>query len=296
MLKRVALFIITNLAVIFILSIVLQLLGVQPYLTQKGINYQALLIFASVFGFGGAFISLLMSKWMAKMAMGVQIIKQPRNADESWLINTVQKLAKQVGVGMPEVGIYQSPDPNAFATGASRNNALVAVSSGLLQNMTQDEVEAVLGHEMSHVANGDMVTLTLLQGILNTFVIFFARIAAYIVSQAVSRNDDSGAVGGGVYFLVAIVFQIVFGILASMIVMWFSRFREFRADKGSAKLLGRDKMIKALQRLEQCYDMTTDEKPTSIAAFQISAHSKFGRLFASHPPLKARIEALQKMG
>lgn len=294
MFKRIGLFIITNLAVIFILSIVLQLLGVQPYLTQKGINYQALLIFAAVFGFGGAFISLLMSKFMAKMMMGVKVIKQPSNADESWLINTIQKLSKQVGVGMPEVGIYQSPEPNAFATGASRNKALVAVSTGLLQNMSQDEVEAVLGHEMSHVGNGDMITLTLLQGILNTFVIFFARIAAYLVSQALSRSDD-GEVGGGVYFLVAIVFQIIFGILASMIVMRFSRYREFRADAGSAKLLGKDKMIKALQRLEQCYDIPSDDKVTSMAAFKISAHSKFGRLFASHPPLKERIEALQKL-
>jgi heat shock protein HtpX len=293
MIKRIFLFLATNMAVIFVLSIVLKILGVQPYLTQRGINYESLLIFSVIFGFGGSFISLLMSKFMAKMAMGVKVITDPRNSEEIWLMNVVKKLAQEAGVGMPDVGIYESPEPNAFATGASRNHALVAVSSGLLQAMTQDEIEAVLGHELSHVANGDMITLTLLQGVLNTFVIFFARIAAYLVSQFLSRDENS-APSEGVYFLVMMVFQIVFGILASLIVMWFSRYREFRADAGSAKMLGREKMIAALKRLEQCYSIPDDKKGESFAAFKISGHSKFGRLFASHPPLQDRINALMK--
>lgn len=297
MFKRIALFIATNIAVIALLSIVLNLLGVQPYLTQRGIDYKALLAFAAIFGFGGAIISLLLSKVMAKMAMGVQIIKQPRTQEENWLINTVARIAKQAGVGMPEVGIYNSADPNAFATGWNRNKALVAVSSGMLSSMSPEEIEGVLGHELSHVANGDMVTLTLVQGVVNTFVIFFARVAAFVVAQALSRGDDrEGGMSYLVYNLVVIVFQIIFGILASMIVMWFSRHREYRADAGSAKLLGREKMIMALRKLQQCYEKpaSKDAEITSIAAFQISAHSKFGRLFASHPPLEDRIKALSE--
>lgn len=293
MFKRISLFVFTNLAVILVLSIVLKILGIQPYLTQHGIQYQSLLIFATIFGFGGAFISLLLSKYMAKMAMGVKVITSPRTAEETWLLNTVQKLAHQVGVNMPEVGIYQSPEPNAFATGASRHHALLAVSSGLLQSMSGEEVEAVLGHEISHVANGDMITLTLLQGVLNTFVIFFARVAAYLVAQFLSRDENSN-ISDGIYFLIIILFQIIFGILASLIVMWFSRYREFRADAGSARLLGKDKMIHALQRLAQCYNIPEDKRGESFAAFKISAHSKFGRLFASHPPLEERIKVLQK--
>jgi len=293
MMKRIGLLVLTNIAIIFVLSIVLQLLGVQPYLQKQGINYQALLIFAAIFGFGGAFISLLMSKFIAKMSFGLKIIKQPRSSEESWLINTIERLSKQAGVGMPEVAIYQSPEPNAFATGANRNNALVAVSSGLLENMSKDEVEGVLGHELTHVANGDMVTLTLIQGVLNTFVIFFARIAAYLAAQFFSR-DDSNGISQGIYFLMVILFQIIFGILASIVVMWFSRRREFRADAGSAKLVGRGKMIAALKKLAQCYDMPADPRGESMTAFKISSHSKIGALFASHPPLKDRIKALQQ--
>ena len=281
----------SNIAIVFVLSIVLNLLGVQPYLAKQGINYQSLLVFAAIFGFGGAFISLLMSKFIAKMSFSIKLINQPQSPDEIWLINTIQRLVKQAKIGMPEVGIYQSPEPNAFATGASRNKALVAVSTGLLQAMTRDEVEGVLAHEISHIVNGDMVTLTLIQGVLNTFVIFFARIAAYAAAQFFSRDDDGG-MSQGIYFLMVILFQIVFGILATVVVMWFSRKREFRADAGSAKLVGKTKMIAALQKLAQCYDMPADPRGASIAAFKISAHSKVGALFASHPPLAERIKAL----
>lgn len=294
MLKRIFLFLMTNLAVIFVLSIVLHLLGVQPYLEAKGINYQALFLFSLIFGFGGAFISLLMSKWMAKMAMGVKVIKTPASTEEAWLVKTVHQLAEKAGVGLPEVGIYDSQEPNAFATGASRHKALVAVSTGLLRAMSTDEVEAVLGHELSHVANGDMITLTLLQGVLNTFVIFFARVAAYVVTQFFSRDEES-EVGSGIYFLVMIVFQIVFGILASLIVMAFSRYREFRADAGSAKLLGPKKMIAALECLGRYMDFPADKKGEAFTAFKISGHGKFLKWFASHPPLSERIAALKAM-
>ncbi len=300
MFKRVLLFVLTNLAVILLLSIILSLLGVNTYVSKQGLDYRALLIFAAVFGFGGAFISLFLSKFIAKMSMGVKVIQTPSGATEIWLVNTVRRIAERVGVGMPEVGIYDSPAPNAFATGWNRNKALVAVSSGLFQAMTQDEIEGVLGHELSHVANGDMVTLTLLQGVLNTFVIFFARVAAFFVTRALSRDEtsDSG-VGGFTYYLIAFVFQIVFGILATMIVMWFSRYREFRADAGSAKLLGKQKMIMALQKLQQVSEQPVvvaaeKQMAPAMAAMQISSgHSILG-LFASHPPLAKRIEVLQR--
>lgn len=300
MFKRVLLFVLTNLAVILLLSIILSLLGVSGYVSPQGINYRDLLIFAAVFGFGGAFISLFLSKLIARMSMGVKVIKTPTGSTEIWLVDTVRRIAEKVGVGMPEVGIYDNAAPNAFATGWNRNNALVAVSSGLFQVMTQDEIEGVLGHELSHVANGDMVTLTLIQGVLNTFVIFFARVAAFFVTRALSRDEDSDSgIGGFTYYLIAMVFQIIFGILATMIVMWFSRYREFRADAGSARLLGKQKMIMALQKLQQISEQPAvieAEKQTApaMAAMQISSgHSILG-LFASHPPLAKRIEVLQR--
>lgn len=300
MFKRVFLFVLTNLAVILLLSIILSLLGVSGYVNMQGIDYRALLIFATVFGFGGAFISLLMSKFIAKMGLGVNVIKTPNGANEMWLVDTVRRIAEKVGVGMPEVGIYDNASPNAFATGWNRNNSLVAVSTGLFQVMTRDEIEGVLGHELSHVANGDMVTLTLIQGVLNTFVIFFARVAAFFVTRALSRdeNSDSG-IGGFTYYLIAFIFQIIFGILATMIVMWFSRYREFRADAGSAKLLGKQKMIMALQKLQQVSEQPAvveaeKQMKPAMAAMQISSgHSILG-LFASHPPLAKRIEVLQR--
>lgn len=288
--KRVFLFLATNLAVIAVLSVVASLLGVNQWLTANGLNYQALLGFAAVFGFGGAFISLAISKKMAKWTMKVQVIEKPRNSSEAWLVQTVQRQARQAGIGMPEVGVFQSPDPNAFATGMSRNNALVAVSSGLLERMSQDEVEAVLGHEISHVANGDMVTLTLIQGVVNTFVIFMARAIGYVIDKAVFKNDRGVGVG---YMLTVFVLEIVFGILASTIVAWFSRQREFRADAGGARLAGVSKMIGALQRLQAAH--TPSQLPAQMQAFGINSGAGGGlrALFMTHPPLEVRIEALK---
>ncbi|MBI2382969.1 MAG: protease HtpX [Gammaproteobacteria bacterium] len=291
--KRVLLFLATNLAVIVVLSFVASLLGVNRWLTAQGMNYEALLAFAAVFGFGGAFISLLISKPMAKWTTGAQIITQPRNSAESWLLATIQRQAQQAGIGMPEVAVYESPDPNAFATGANRNNALVAVSTGLLRNMSQDEVEAVLGHEISHVANGDMVTLTLIQGVVNTFVIFLARVVGYFIDQVVLRrgsSEEASAPGIGYMFTVMIL-EIVFGVLASMIVAWFSRQREFRADAGGAHLAGRRKMIAALERLKAAHELPS-QLPEQMKAFGIRGAS-VAKLFMSHPPLEARIAALQ---
>lgn len=299
MAKRVLLFVMTNIGVLVIFSVIMHLFNIGPMLQQHGLNYTALLIYSAVFGFLGSFVSLFLSKTMAKMSMGVQIINRTQaSGDSAWLIGVVEKLANNVGLRMPEVGIYDSPEPNAFATGWNRNNALVAVSTGLLRAMSRDEIEAVLGHEISHVANGDMVTLTLIQGILNTFVLFFARIAAFFVSQALSRNEDSqpGFVNNMVFFLVEIAFQIVFGILASIIVMWFSRFREYRADAGSAKLLGPSKMILALKKLQQMQDGVEDNRAPSFEAMKISGHRRrhgFLALLASHPPLEDRIKALE---
>lgn len=294
--KRVLIFLLTNIAVIAVISIILSIFNIQPYLSQHGLNYTSLLIYAAVIGFTGSFISLFISKWMAKFAYGVKIIEQPKNDRETWIKNTIADLAKRMNIGMPEVGIYDSPEPNAFATGWNRNNALVAVSSGLLDTMDQDGVEGVLGHEMSHVSNGDMVTLTLIQGVVNTFVIFFARIAAYAVTQALRGEDRNGS-STAIYYITAIVFQIIFGILATMIVMWFSRLREFRADSGSAKYVGKDKMIKSLESLKTFVDKphVDDDRAPSMAAFKISGKKSIMALFASHPPLEDRIKALKNL-
>jgi heat shock protein HtpX len=289
--KRILLFLATNLAIIVVLSIVAQVLGLDRYLAANGGNLGGLLVFAALFGFGGAFISLAISKWMAKRAMGVRVIQQPQSSTEQWLVETVRRQAKAAGIGMPEVGIFDSPEPNAFATGARRDNALVAVSTGLLQRMTQNEAEAVLGHEISHVANGDMVTLTLIQGVVNTFVIFLARIIGNIVDRTVFRSEDGR---GPAYFISVIAAEIVLGILASMIVMWFSRYREFRADRGGATLSGRENMISALERLKAVHEPL----PAQLAAFGISAGDGpkgFRRLFMSHPPLNERIAALKQL-
>lgn len=295
--KRIVLFLLTNLAVVVVLGIVLQLIGVDRLLAQNGIglNWQALLVFAAVFGMGGSFISLALSKWMARMGTGAHVIEQPANAQELWLVNTVKRLARQAGIGVPEVAVYESPMMNAFATGARRDHALVAVSTGLLTGMAQDEIEAVLGHEITHVANGDMVTLALIQGVVNTFVIFAARVVGYIVDRSILRSDSERGYGLG-YFATVIVAEIVFGILASIIVFWFSRQREFRADRGGAKLTGTDKMIGALETLGRSYGQT--ELPQQLAAFGISGHARGGiaRLFMSHPPLQERIAALRAMG
>jgi len=291
MFKRVALFIATNLAVILVLSIVLRLLGVDSILDEQqvGIDYQSLLILSAVIGFGGSFISLAISKWMAKRSTGARVITQPSNSAESWLISTVQRQAQQAGIDMPEVAVYDSPDMNAFATGARRNSALVAVSTGLLQGMKKDEVEAVLAHEISHVANGDMITLTLIQGVVNTFVIFLSRLVGHFVDRVILRNESGHGLG---YFAATIAAQIVLGILASTIVMWVSRKREFRADAGSAKLNGREPMINALARLESG---APSQLPEAMRAFGI-AGGKPGimKLFMSHPPISERIEALRR--
>jgi heat shock protein HtpX len=294
MFKRIALFLATNLAVLLVLSVVLRLLGVDRILDESGsdLDYQSLLILSLVIGFGGSFISLAMSKWMAKRSTGARVITNPANSSESWLINTVQRLAQNAGVDMPEVAIYDSPDMNAFATGARRNSALVAVSTGLLRGMQQDEVEAVLAHEISHVANGDMVTLTLVQGVVNTFVIFLSRVIGHIVDRVVLKNDRGHGIG---YFVSVIAAQILLGILASMIVMWVSRHREFRADAGSARLVGSRKMIDALARLDRGQPAAL---PEALQAFGISGkkpHGGFARLFMSHPPIAERIEALQRL-
>jgi heat shock protein HtpX len=284
----------TNIAVLFVLSISMRLLGVDQMLASQGIGMQmnGLLIMAAIIGFGGSFISLAISKWMAKRSMGVQLISRPQNATESWLLATVERQAQQAGIGMPEVGIFHSPSPNAFATGMNRNNALVAVSSGLLQNMTQDEVEAVLGHEVSHVANGDMVTMGLLQGVLNTFVIFLSRLIGTAVDRIVFKNERGFGIG---YWVVSIVAELVLGIFAAMIASWFSRRREFRADAGGAALAGKQKMINALRRL-QMGQQQQEDMPGELAAFGISGSLKHGLagLLMSHPPLEKRIQALQE--
>ncbi len=288
--KRIFLFLATNIAIVLVLSVVLSLFGFDGYLTQNGLDMGQLLVFCAVFGMGGSFISLLLSKWMAKRAMGAQVITDPKDPTSQWLLNTVQNLARQRGIGMPEVAIFDSPEPNAFATGASKNNALVAVSTGLLRNMNKQEVEAVIGHEISHVSNGDMVTLTLIQGVLNTFVMFLARVVGYAIDKAVFRNERDG-VGIG-YFVTVIVAQIVFGVLASIIVMWFSRKREFRADAGGAELAGRDNMINALEALKRPTE--PQGLPEQMAAFGVSGgRSKWGAMFMSHPPLDERIAALK---
>lgn len=291
MIKRVALFLATNLAVLLVLSVVLRLLGVDSVLDERGvgIDYESLLILSLVIGFGGSFISLAMSKWMAKRATGARVIAQPGNASESWLLSTVERQARQAGIEMPEVAIYDAPDMNAFATGARRNAALIAVSTGLLRSMPQDEVEAVLAHEVSHVANGDMVTLALVQGVVNTFVIFLSRVVGHFVDRVILRNEQGYGLG---YFGAVIVAQLVLGILASIVVMWVSRRREFRADAGSASLNGREPMIRALSRLQSGQP---GRLPESLEAFGISAGKRpMMHWFMSHPPIPARIAALQK--
>jgi heat shock protein HtpX len=291
--KRVFLFLATNLAVMVVLSIVVSMLGANRWLTANGLNLEMLLVFSAIFGMGGAFISLAMSKFIAKMSVGARVIEKPQNSMESWLVSTVGRLARQAEIGMPEVAIYDSPDVNAFATGMTKNSSLVAVSTGLLRSMSQDEAEAVLGHEISHISNGDMVTLTLIQGVVNTFVIFMARVIGYVIDKAVFRNERG--VGAG-YFLTVIVLEIVFGIIASMIVAWFSRYREFRADAGGARLAGTSKMIGALQRLQAVH--TPSQLPQQMQAFGINSGKGQGlrALFMSHPPLEERIAALQAGG
>ncbi len=285
--KRVLLFLLTNVAVMVVLSITLSALGVNRFLTANGLNLGMLLVFSAVVGFTGSFISLLMSKPIAKWSTGAHVIDAPQGADELWLVNTVKKLADKSGIGMPEVAVYEG-EPNAFATGAFRNSSLVAVSTGLLQSMTKEEVEAVLAHEVAHVANGDMVTLTLIQGVVNTFVVFLARIVGYFVDKTVFRTERG--VGPG-YYITVVVCEIVFGILASVIVMWFSRQREFRADAGAAAYLGTPRpMVAALRRLG---GLAPGELPKSFQASGISDKAGFMALFSSHPPIEARIAALE---
>lgn len=288
---RIVLFLATNLAILLVLGVVMNL--VLPALGVEPTQYQGLFIFAALFGFGGAFISLAMSKWLAKRSVGAQVINQPRNSTEQWLVNTIATQARKAGIPMPEVAIYDSPEPNAFATGASKKSSLVAVSTGLLRSMTQDEVEAVLAHEVSHIANGDMVTLTLIQGVVNTFVIFFARVIAGVIDNATRSNSQNGqGLGGLAYFGIVMVLELVFGILASIIVMWFSRQREFRADAGSASIVGKQKMIAALRRLQGAQESTLDG---SMMAFGIQSKRSFSELFMSHPPLAKRIRALENL-
>ncbi|MCW5605612.1 MAG: protease HtpX [Burkholderiales bacterium] len=291
--KRIFLFLVTNLAIIAVLSVTLRLLGVDSMLDQQGvgIDFRSLLILSGVIGFGGSLISLAMSKWTAKRMTGAHVIEVPANATESWLVNTVKRQAQVAGIGMPEVAIYDAPEVNAFATGWNRNNALVAVSTGLLNNMSRDEAEAVLGHEVSHVANGDMVTLALIQGVVNTFVVFLSRVIGVLVDRIVFKVERGH---GPAFFITVIVAQLVLGILASIIVMWFSRQREFRADAGGAKLAGRNKMIAALERLKVNHEQPA-QLPDQMAAFGISGGVGRGLkyLFMSHPPLDERIAALR---
>ena len=285
--KRIVLFLLTNLAVGLVLTVVLSLLGVDRYLAGSGLNVMALGIYSVIVGFAGSFISLLMSKTIAKFSMGVHVIEAPQTADEQWIVSTVHRIADKAGIGRPEVGIYEG-DPNAFATGAFKNSALVAVSTGLLQSMTREEVEAVLGHEVGHVANGDMVTLTLIQGVVNTFVVFLSRVVGYVVDKAVFRTERG--IGPG-YMITVFVCQIVFGIAASIIVAWFSRQREFRADAASASFLGSPRpMIAALRRLGGVH---AGEMPQALQAFGIAESNKYLNLFASHPPIEERIAALE---
>lgn len=293
--KRIALFIATNLAVVVVASITLNLLGVGRYMdAQGGLNLQALLVFCAVFGFTGSLISLFISKMVAKWTTGTVIIEQPRNEAERWLLQTVRELADKAGIGMPEVGVFPAEQSNAFATGWNKNSALVAVSAGLMSRMNKDEIRAVLAHEIGHVANGDMVTLSLIQGVVNTFVMFFARIIGYVVDKAVFKSEDGRGIG---YFIVVMVAEIVLGILASAIVMWFSRQREFRADAMGAQLAGTQSMIGALQRLKAETELP-NQMPDSLTAFGINRGLKggLGQLFSSHPPLDDRIRALQQSG
>ena len=287
--KRIVLLVLTNVLVVVVLGIVASVLGVNQFLTGSGLNLGLLLGYALLIGFGGAFISLLISKPLAKWSSGVRLIEQPQNADEAWIVQTVQTLAQRAGIGMPEVGIFDG-EPNAFATGAFRDSALVAVSTGLLQGMTRDEVEAVLGHEVAHIANGDMVTMTLIQGVMNTFVVFLSRVIGYAVDSFLRKNDEQRSGPGIGYYVTTIALDIVLGFAAAMVVAWFSRQREFRADAGAAQLMGnRQPMINALARLG---GMTPGELPKSVAAFGIAGG--IGQLFSTHPPIEERIAALRQ--
>jgi heat shock protein HtpX len=287
--KRIILFLMTNLAIVLVLSVTMRLLGVEPYLNANGLNLNALLIFAAIMGFGGSFISLAISKWSAKTSMGVHVIEAPSNSTEFWLVETVRKYSQQAGIAMPEVGIYEAPDVNAFATGMSKNSSLVAVSTGLLQQMTRQEAEAVIGHEVAHAANGDMVTLALIQGVVNTFVMFLSRVIGHLVDRVVFKTERGQ---GPAFFVTMIVAELVLGILASIIVMYFSRQREFRADQGGASLAGRQNMIAALERLASLHPQPLPDK---MAAFGIAGGGGGGlkRLFMTHPPLEERIAALR---
>ncbi|MDP2794010.1 MAG: protease HtpX [Sulfurisoma sp.] len=287
--KRTLLFLGTNLAILLVLSATMRLLGVEPYLTAQGLNLTSLLIFAAVMGFGGAFISLAISKWTVKKSMGVQVIEAPANSTEFWLLETVRKYSAEAGIKMPEVGIFDSPDVNAFATGMTRNSSLIAVSTGLLQQMTRPEAEAVLGHEVAHAANGDMVTMALIQGVVNTFVMFLSRVIGHTVDRVVFKNERGQ---GPAFFVTMIIAELVLGVLASIIVMWFSRQREFRADRGGASLAGRKNMIAALERLNALHPQPLPDK---MAAFGIAGGGGGGikRLFMTHPPLEERIAALK---
>ncbi len=292
---RIMLFLLTNIAVLVVASIVLSVLGVERYISGSGLNLTSLLIFCAVFGFTGSIISLLLSKKMAKWGSKAQVIEQPTNHKEQWLLTTVQELANEAGIKMPQVAVFPAHEANAFATGWNKNDALVAVSSGMLDRYPPDEIRAVMAHEIGHVANGDMVTLTLIQGVVNTFVMFFARIAGYAVDQFLRRDDEGeGSVGWG-YYIATMIFEILFGILASMIVMWFSRYREFRADEAGARLAGKGAMIAALARIQSEHEVS--HMPDTMVAFGIrrGRKSSFGELFSSHPPINDRIAALQKL-
>lgn len=286
--KRILLLVLTNVLIVVVLGIVASLLGVNRFLTSNGLNLSLLLGYALVIGFGGAFISLLISKPLAKWSSGVRVIAQPQNADEVWIVETVRKFSEKAGIGMPEVGIFEG-EPNAFATGAFKDSALVAVSTGLLAGMTREEVEAVIGHEVAHIANGDMVTMTLIQGVMNTFVVFLSRVIAYAVDSFLRKNDEQNSGPGMAYFITSILLDIVLGFAAAMVVAWFSRQREFRADAGAAQLMGRKQpMVNALARLG---GMTPGELPKSVAAFGIAGG--IGQLFSTHPSIEERIAALQ---
>ena len=287
--KRIVLFLATNLAIVLVLSVTMRLLGVEPYLNERGLNLQALLIFAAVMGFGGSFISLAISKWTAKKSVGARVIDSPRTQEEIWLVETVRRQAQAAGIKMPEVAVYDSPEVNAFATGMSKNSSLVAVSTGLLRSMTREEAEAVLAHEVSHAANGDMVTMALIQGVVNTFVMFLSRVIGHVVDRVVFKTERGH---GPAFFVTMIVAELVLGILASIIVMWFSRQREFRADAGGASLAGREAMISALMRLGSLHPAPLPDK---MAAFGIAGGMGGGlkRLFMTHPPIEERIAALK---
>jgi heat shock protein HtpX len=287
--KRIFLFLATNVAIVLVLSLTMRLLGVEPYLNANGLNLQSLLIFAAVMGFGGSFISLAISKWMAKKSMGVVVIENPRNQTEFWLMETVAKMSKEAGIKMPEVGIFDTPEVNAFATGMSKNSSLIAVSTGLLNTMTREEAEAVIGHEVAHAANGDMVTLALIQGVVNTFVMFLSRVIGHTVDRVIFKTEEGH---GPAFWVTMIVSELVLGILASIIVMWFSRQREFRADAGGARLASRGAMIGALERLNSLHPAPL---PDRMAAFGIAGGGNGGikRLFMTHPPLEERIAALK---